>query len=309
MQFANNLYGTTILSTINKSFLPFFTTKQAIKLTQICNEFKNTVMEYRWNDSETQVKAGKLQDYLNYFPNTKAVNIVGMTDKASVEVARYLKNNLITTVKIKCYPRITDFAIQNLEGIRIHTLDLDFCNKITDAAFVHLRGIHTLTMSSCSHITDAAFVHLRGIHTLNLWYNKIAFGAFIPLRITDAAFVHLSGIHTLNMTWCEQITDAAFVHLRGIHTLNMRCCKLITDAAFIHLRGIHTLNMERCQITDAAFIHLRGIHTLDMNNCYQITDEALENLRGIHTLSARECYLITDTAKNMLRQNGTTVLE
>ena len=34
------------------------------------------------------------QVLLKYFPNTQAVNIVGMTDKASVEVAKYLKNNL-----------------------------------------------------------------------------------------------------------------------------------------------------------------------------------------------------------------------
>jgi hypothetical protein len=41
---------------------------------------------------------------------------------------------------------------------------------ITDAAFVHLRGIHTLDMSECNQvgITDAIFTHLRGIHHLNM---------------------------------------------------------------------------------------------------------------------------------------------
>ena len=44
------------------------------------------------------------------------------------------------------------------------------CNQgtITDAVFVHLRGIQTLGMIGCyqATITDAAFVHLRGIQTL-----------------------------------------------------------------------------------------------------------------------------------------------
>ena len=47
---------------------------------------------------------------------------------------------------------------------------MDWCNNVTDAAFVHLRGIHTLNMSESnqSTITDAAFVHLRWIHTLKI---------------------------------------------------------------------------------------------------------------------------------------------
>ena len=47
---------------------------------------------------------------------------------------------------------------------------VSFCTQagITDAAFVHLRGIHTLAMDGCTQagITDAAFVHLNGIRAL-----------------------------------------------------------------------------------------------------------------------------------------------
>ena len=69
------------------------------------------------------------------------------------------------------------------------------CNQatITDAAFVHLRGIHTLGMAGCSQVT-----------------------------ITDAAFTHLRGIYTLYMAECLQITDAAMEHLRGISILDIR---------------------------------------------------------------------------------------
>ena len=50
---------------------------------------------------------------------------------------------------------------------------MKFCYRVTDAAFVHLRGIfaplrgiQALNMCACQQLTDAAFVHLRGIHTL-----------------------------------------------------------------------------------------------------------------------------------------------
>ena len=52
--------------------------------------------------------------------------------------------------------------------------------QLTDAAFVHLRGIHTRDISYCTQLTDAAFVRLRGIHTLDMSYCKQA-------SITDAA--------------------------------------------------------------------------------------------------------------------------
>jgi len=144
---------------------------------------------------------------------------------------------------------------------------------LTDADFVHLRGIHTLNMRGCNQesITDAAFEHLRGIHTLNM-------DGCSQVTINDAAFEHLRGIHTLNMSRCNQltITDAAFEHLEGIHTLYMVTCfqRTITDDAFKYLHGIKTLDMSHCNqhtITNGAFAHLRGIHALNMSYCNQDT--------------------------------------
>ena len=182
---------------------------------------------------------------------------------------------------------LTDADFVHLRGLR--GLDMSRCSQatITDAAFAHLRGIHTLDMSYQKGITDAAFVHLRGIHTLIMHKCR---------HITDAAFVHLRGIHTLNMSWCNQesITDAAFEHLRGIHTLDMSfCCQeSITGASFVHLRGIHTLNMSCTLVAGAVFEHLAGIQRLFVAGCNNlcITDAALAHLRGIHTLDIGYCF-------------------
>ena len=93
-------------------------------------------------------------------------------------------------------------------------LKMERCRSITDAGFVHLKGIHTLDMSSCTQLTisDLAFSHLQGIHTLNMS------GCRQP-TITDQAFFHLKGIHTLRMSFCSQptITGAAFQHLKGVY--------------------------------------------------------------------------------------------
>jgi len=84
-----------------------------------------------------------------------------------------------------------------------------WCRGVTDAAFVHLRGIHTLDMSSCSQrtITDAAFAHL----TRHSYAEHVRAAA--SATITDAAFAYLAGIHTLHMSNCmhQQAPAAASI--------------------------------------------------------------------------------------------------
>ncbi len=91
---------------------------------------------------------------------------------------------------------------------------------------MHLRGIQLLNMSGCRQLTDAAFVHLRGIRTLYMWYCD-------QPAITDATFVHLQGIHTLVIEGCSQatLTGAGFAPLQGIRALGMYDCRAYQVAA------------------------------------------------------------------------------
>lgn len=79
-----------------------------------------------------------------------------------------------------------------------------------------LRGIRTLDISNCAHLSDAAFVHLRGIRHLRMRSCK-------QTSITNAAFSNLRGIERLDMEDCDQatITGNAFLQLRGIRHLNV----------------------------------------------------------------------------------------
>jgi hypothetical protein len=289
--FAGGSGSHTVLSvlagehSIGGGILQYVNMRQANDLRLVCPEFLEAVTEFPWTDAETRIK-GSVKAWRKIFPYARAVNVSGRNDIVDADFIH----------------------IRGEKCAKLHTVIMSMCKRVTNAAFVYLRGIHTLDMSYCGQITDAAFVRLKGIHTLYM--------SGCDQTITDAAFVHLRGIHTLHMNRCSQatITFAAFVHFRGIHTLNISSCNqsTITDAAFVHLRGIHTLYMSYCDqltITNAAFVHLRGIHTLSMWNCRQatITDAAFDNLRGIHTLYIEGCYQITHDA--IFPLNGIFVLD
>ena len=137
---------------------------------------------------------------------------------------------------------------------------------IDDSDFVHIRGdaharLYTVNMTWCQRVTDAAFVYLRGIHTLNMSVCREATIICTSARDPNAQHVLLqpgdhhgrglfapAGIKSLDMHLCNQatITDAAFVHLRGIQELDVRSCSqaTITAAAFVHLRGIRILSTD-----------------------------------------------------------------
>ena len=223
--------------------------KQGNIFRLVCQEFKEAATEFPWMDKETRI-TGDLMEWRAIFPFARAVNVS-------------LREDLVDA----------DFV--HIRGdARLHFVDMNthffWGSKVTDAAFVYLRGIHTLVMQGCYLVTDAAFINLRGIHTLNMWHCT---------QVTDAAFVHLRGIQELNMCSCTKVTDAAFIHLRGIHTLDMSLCNQITDAAFVNLRGIHTLSMIGCTNTTAALAHLHGITDICANGCSPDVQAAAAALR------------------------------
>ena len=47
----------SVLSHAKGAFLPFFTTKDAIVLRQLCREFKDAVTEHKWRDEETKINS------------------------------------------------------------------------------------------------------------------------------------------------------------------------------------------------------------------------------------------------------------
>jgi hypothetical protein len=211
--------------------------------------------------SKPHTMLSTMQSIFLGFLNPKTIQSLRITCKeAKQTVANYKERKL------------TAFTSQHVRDEL--TLDMAWCDIITDADFRYLNGIHTLDIEGCNQITDAAFQYMNSIHTLNIAGCE---------QITGAGFKHLHSLHTLNMAYCTGITDEAFVHLKGIRMLNMGNCSNITDNAIVHLKGIYALNMYGCpNISDDAITHLKGIYALNIIGCRKITLEAIkEQLQGI----------------------------
>ena len=235
---------------IGEGILGFLTMRESNALRGACREFREAVMDFPWMDANSIIKS-IVEAWCEVFPAVRAVTVSKRLDIVNADFVH----------------------IHGVARARLHTVNIWECSWVTDAAFVHLRGIQFLDMKRCKQvtITNADFMHLRGIHKLIMWGCNQA-------TSTDAAFVHLRGIYTLYMVLCNQatITNAAFVHLRGINELYMAGFNqvTITDATFVHLRGIQELYISDCNkitITDASFVHLRGIKELNMSFCDEAT--------------------------------------
>ena len=169
--------------------------------------------------------------------------------------------------------------------------------ELTDADFVHLRGLKGVSLHRCPNVTDAAFAHLAGIEALDL---------FDMPHITDAAFKHLQGIKYLSMAFCVQLTDAALEHLSGIQALDVQGLRLLTGATFPSIAGVRTLNLAGCTALRDEALPLLGPALQWLNLArVPVTDAAFVGRKGLRQLCLRGCTAITDAALASVLEGGT----
>ena len=174
---------------IGAGILCFLTMIDSNNVRVQCRECHQAVKDFPWMDTKSRIK-GSVKAWRAAFPLARCVNVSGRAD------------DIVDA----------DFVhIRGEEGVRLHSLNMWGCNAVTDAAFVHLRGIHTLDISWCNQrtITDAAFVFLRGIHKLNIQGCNQA-------TITPAAVANLVGIHDFCTRECRRIIRTAAAQLLGV---------------------------------------------------------------------------------------------
>jgi Leucine-rich repeat (LRR) protein len=136
---------------------------------------------------------------------------------------------------VKCkYVTVTDQELSLMINIcsNLHTLDLSYCDKITDVGLkelAKLTNLHTLDLSYCDEITDVGvkeLAKLTNLHTLDLSYCD---------KITDVGvreLAKLTNLHTLDLHQCNKITDFGLkelAKLTNLHTLDLSYCDKITD--------------------------------------------------------------------------------
>jgi hypothetical protein len=134
------------LHSIGGGIFSFLTMKDSNKVRVQCRECRQAVMDFPWMDANSNIR-GNMKAWRAAFPVARAVNVSERQD-------------------------IVDADFVHIRGdarVRLHTVRMIFCHNVTDAAFVHLRGIHTLDMIMCTQETNTplAIAHLVGIVKLD----------------------------------------------------------------------------------------------------------------------------------------------
>jgi len=164
----------------------------------------------------------------------------------------------------------------------LHTLDVSFCDQITDARFP--TTLRKLNLSFCKYLTDAGLLHLpENLEELDL----------SATQITDATLQRLitcANLQKLRVDFCK-VTDQGLAHTSALVHLQVFSIKYnnyITDCGVRHLIGLselRTLRLESCGLlTNATIIclaQLPKLETVETLMCDRIT-QTINELRPKH---------------------------
>ena len=120
--------------------------KDILISSQINKEYNTIVKKHKWNHLIIRIKINNLINVLNTF--------------------NFINYDL-------SYTNITDEIVKYLSNSNYHTLNLSWCQNITDDSVKLLSNCHTLDLSNCCNITDESVKLLSNCHTLYLHKTKI----------------------------------------------------------------------------------------------------------------------------------------
>ena len=115
----------TIVSIVGVVLFPFISTEDAARgLRLTCRELKQAVTDFPWEDMDTVIH-GSIALWRACFPRARGANVGQRGQWGGNPNARRA--------------------------------------AVVDGDFLHFVGLRALNMSRCTQVTDAAFVHLKGI--------------------------------------------------------------------------------------------------------------------------------------------------
>ena len=207
----------------------------------------------------------------------------------------------------------------------LKSLDLSFCNQITELSFLTLPKLTSLNLRNYQEFTDAGLEFLAkkypNLQSLNLSGCK---------KITDQgiSLLTLPELTDLNLIDCTGLTDA------GLKTLATNCPKLkslnhtvrkeLTNAGFGSVLSfsvskdltnsgleaiirdwprLQSLNFSGCyRLTDQGFSQLKlpELTSLDLSGCYIYGDDIAKNCPKLRSLNLSSCDYITDRGVALL---------
>lgn len=171
-----------------------------------------------------------------------------ITDNALRHISKGLVN--LECLNLSFCGSITEAGLSHLASIRsLRELNLRSCEGVNDEGIAHLAvgglNLVSLDVSFCDKITDNALNHIsNGLHHLqNLGLNTS--------RITDDGLCtitrHLRELRVLNIGQCTQITDQAIesiaLYLTSITSIDLYGCTKVTKCGLEKLMGLPKLRV------------------------------------------------------------------
>ncbi|DBA00529.1 TPA: hypothetical protein N0F65_006433 [Lagenidium giganteum] len=248
-----------------------------------------------------------------------------------------IRNSILRQIPFRCPELVNNTVVRAvLQGCtNLHTLKLDGCRHITDAAFqpdhspfYPLRACTSLQVVSfarCSQLTKELLSFLakacRSLTDINLSRCKR-----IPSDAIHAFLCSAPNLQRLNLSFTD-IGDEAFVAntadepgafhamARSLRVLDLTHCN-VTDATLHAIAAqchkLEELRLSNCsEITDigveALTASCRTLRKLDLNNCGLVTDRGIRavaaHAQRLESLNLSWCMNITDKGLVALAQN------
>ena len=247
--------------------LPFFTTKDAKVLKQICKLFASIIKAHPWHDTITRVYNVAL--WRNCFPNATACLVV--LDQRKGKTSGDLR------------------PLQNINWIKFVTIR----GRVDTPSNLHI----LFALSKCIYLTDAYWsidpFKLRCVREL----------ATNRCQLTDAHLAHLRDVRVLNVGGDIMVTDRGVQCLKSVRSIELRKSwwpdgppvdpPVLTDAAIDGLPIEHLrLDDINCQFTLAGFaqLPLRYLALVDLD--IRIPVGQLKALVNLSFLQISRCPLV-----------------
>ncbi|XP_034987633.1 F-box/LRR-repeat protein 14-like [Zootoca vivipara] len=251
-------------------------------------------------------------------------------DRLSDVAVHYVAQGLprLRYLSVRFCGGIRDGALVPLSRLtRLRTLNLSFCQRITDVGVGHIAGItadgclelEELDLAGCGQLSDLAVRYVaqglpRLVHLSLRFCGGIGDGALLSMSL-------LSRLKSLNLSFCQRISDVGIGHLAGITSrgcleleqLNLDECERLTNLTCRYLaQGLSCLrHLKLCcceKIRDEALLFLSGMRSLrilEVSYC-NITDEGIGHLaRGglpLSTLNITCCETLGDASLAYITQ-------
>ncbi|KAH7547434.1 hypothetical protein FEM48_Zijuj01G0309600 [Ziziphus jujuba var. spinosa] len=203
---------------------------------------------------------------------------------------------------------------------RLESLNIKWCNCITDADITSLAGLTNLKglQISCCKVTDNGISYLKGLHKLSLLNLE---GCPVTAACLDSLSA-LAALRYLNLSRCC-LSDSGCEMFSRFGNLKVLILAFndISDACLVHLKGLanlESLNLDSCRIGDDGLVNLTGehsaMHGLHRLKCLELSDtdvgsNGLRHLSGLVHLESINLSFTVITDSGLRKLSGLSSLK